>query len=154
MLRKYELTHELIIINNQVLYRIRALSDFFNVKAGDLGGFVEAINTISHVGTCWVSENARVFGNAWIYGDAQVFGNAQVFGASRVSETARIGDNAKVFGVAWVFDHAKISGDAIVCGNTNVFGDVNITSGIWNRALWIENRPYLVSVTLQKILLR
>ena len=39
-MKKYELTEETIKINdNQTLYRIKALKDFGDVKAGDLGSF-------------------------------------------------------------------------------------------------------------------
>ena len=40
--KKYELTNEIKnLADGVVLYRIRALRDFADVKAGDLGGFVQ-----------------------------------------------------------------------------------------------------------------
>lgn len=49
---KYEITNDSLTLhdtsgNSCVLYRIRALKDFGNVKAGDLGGFVEHKNNLS-----------------------------------------------------------------------------------------------------------
>lgn len=41
MERKYELTNETIFFNGLTLYRIRAIKDFSDVKAGDLGGWIE-----------------------------------------------------------------------------------------------------------------
>lgn len=39
---KYELTAESIrFYKNRTLYRIRALKDFADIKAGEVGGFVE-----------------------------------------------------------------------------------------------------------------
>lgn len=45
------------------LYRIQALRDFADVKAGDLGGFLEFEHLLSQQGTCWVySPNCLVLG--------------------------------------------------------------------------------------------
>lgn len=49
-MKKYELTDKTMEINNRTLFRIRALRDFGNVKAGDLGGFVETEDNLSHEG--------------------------------------------------------------------------------------------------------
>ena len=38
--KKYVLTDETITVNNKTLYRIKAIKDFNDVKAGDLGGFI------------------------------------------------------------------------------------------------------------------
>ncbi|WP_412058013.1 hypothetical protein [Bartonella sp. DGB2] len=60
MEKKYELTQETREVNERTLYRIRALRDFGNVKAGDKGGFVENERNLSHRGDCWVNDNACV----------------------------------------------------------------------------------------------
>lgn len=79
MERKYELTDEKIIVCGTTLYRIRALRDIGDcVKAGDLGGFVESENNLSHSGSSWVFDNAQVYDkaqvcdNAWVCGDAVI----------------------------------------------------------------------------------
>lgn len=72
--KKFKLTSEFIVdISGVKLFRIKALIEFGNVKAGDLGGYIEKEENLSHMG------------DAWIYGDAQISGNAQVFGDARVS---------------------------------------------------------------------
>ncbi len=58
----------------QTIYRIRALRDFGNVKADDLGGFIEHEGNLNHEGNCWVG------GNAWIYDDSYISDDAQVCG--------------------------------------------------------------------------
>lgn len=59
--KKYELTSETTtLLNGTVLHRIRALRDFGDVKAGDLGGFIEKESNLSHDGDAWVSGDARV----------------------------------------------------------------------------------------------
>ncbi|WP_412057344.1 hypothetical protein [Bartonella sp. DGB2] len=54
MEKKYELTQETREVDDRTLYRIKALRDFGDIKAGDLGGFVENEYRLSHDGTCWV----------------------------------------------------------------------------------------------------
>ena len=95
MNEKYELIKDPIIN----LYRIRALKDFSDIKAGTLGGYVENEDNLSHDG------------NAWIYGNARVYGDAKVCGDSKVY------DDAKVYGNACVCSDAKVCGDA--CLKTN-----------------------------------
>lgn len=86
-MKKFKLTSEFIVdISGVKLFRIKALIEFGNVKAGDLGGYIEKEENLSHMGNAWVSGdaqvsgNARVFGNAWVSGNARVSGDAWVFG--------------------------------------------------------------------------
>ena len=72
------------------LFRIRALISFDNVKAGDVGGYIEKEENLSESGNAWVYGNARVYGNAWVYGDARVSGDARVYGNAEVSGDARV----------------------------------------------------------------
>lgn len=58
------------------LYRIEALKDFGDVKAGDLGGYIEREDNLSHDGNAWVYDNAMVGDNARVYGNARVGGDA------------------------------------------------------------------------------
>ena len=105
-MKKFKLTSKFIVdISGVKLFRIKALIEFGNVKAGDLGGYIEKEENLSHMGNAWVSGNARVSGDAQVFGDARVSGNAQVFGNARISGNARV------------------SGDALVCGNARVCSD-------------------------------
>ena len=113
-MKKYELTSETKIVFGHILYRIKALSSFGCVSAGDLGGFLESEKNLSQNGNAWVSGDAEVFGDAWVYGDAEVSGNA------RVSGNAWVSGNAEVFGDARVSGNAEVSGDAEVFGNAEV----------------------------------
>ena len=97
--KKYELSNETIEIDGITLHRIKALKDFSDVKAGDLGGWVEKEDNLSQIGNAWIGGNAKV------YGSVKVFGNAKVC------------DNAKVYCDAEVHGNACIYGDAKVCGN-------------------------------------
>lgn len=65
-MKKYELTEETKEYNGVMLHRIKAIKSFGDVKAGDLGGWIEKEENLSHEE------------NAWVYGDAKVYGNARV----------------------------------------------------------------------------
>ncbi|WP_375623495.1 MULTISPECIES: hypothetical protein [unclassified Bartonella] len=69
---KYELTDETINVNGFTLYRIRALKNFGDVKKGDLGGWVESEENLSHEDDCWISGKGAVCGGLRIRGDEQV----------------------------------------------------------------------------------
>lgn len=59
--------------DGKVLHRIVAIEDFGDVKAGDIGGWVEKEENLC--GNAWVSGNAEVYGDAKVYGNAKVSGN-------------------------------------------------------------------------------
>ena len=86
-MKKYELTEETVIVSGKTLYRIRAVRDFGSVKAGDLGGYIEKEENLSHCGEAWVSDNAMVCGYAEVCGNAKVSGKACVCGDAEVSDT-------------------------------------------------------------------
>ena len=80
-MKKFELTSEFITnIFGTKLFRIKALIEFGNVKAGELGGFVEKEENLSQDGNAWVYDSARVYDNARVCGDARVYDNACVCG--------------------------------------------------------------------------
>ena len=75
-MKKFELTSEFKMFLGRKLYRIKALVSFGNVSDGELGGFVEKEENLSHDGDAWVCGNAKVYGNAEVYGNAKVYGDA------------------------------------------------------------------------------
>lgn len=107
-MKKFELTTEFITnAFGKKLFRIKALVEFGDVKAGELGGYVEKEENVSQDGNAWVSGDARVYGNAWVHGNAKVFDNAEVSGDARVYGNARVSGNAWVYGDA---DYALVQG--------------------------------------------
>ena len=76
--KKYEFTEETIEVSERTLHRIKAIRDFGYVKAGELGGFIEKEENLSHEGNCWVYNVAKVYGDAEVCGDAKVHGNAEI----------------------------------------------------------------------------
>ena len=86
-MKKFKLTSEFIVdISGVKLFRIKALIEFGNVKAGDLGGYIEKEENLSHMGNAWVSGNAQVSGNAWVSGDKD-YAYAHGFGSCNRTTT-------------------------------------------------------------------
>ena len=151
---KYELTdiRQSVSISGETLYKIKALRDFTNeatgveIKAGQLGGYVQSENNLSHSGTCWVDESARVFNNARVTDDAYIGGEAMankdtvikdsaiVTGAAWITQSAKISGNAYIRDMAFIKGEAEVSGTAEVTGHHTIGGNTILTSGIHNGA--------------------
>ena len=67
-MKKYEFTGKTKMHDDVVLHQIRALVDIPDqaVKAGDVGGWIEHEGNLSHTGSCWVGNNARVLRDATV----------------------------------------------------------------------------------------
>jgi len=93
-----------------MVYRIRAVRDFGDVRRNDLGGYIECEASLSHDGNAWVYDAAQVYGHgAVVRGNARVRGEAWVLGCVEddaivddqviVSQGARIGGRE-----IWLYD--------------------------------------------------
>ena len=125
-MKKYELTDDSITFMGRKLFRIRAIRSFNDVAAGDLGGYVEKEENLSHYNDAWIYGDARISDNARVSGDARICDNACIFGNARVSGDARISGNARISDKAHIYDHADISGDACIYGNAHISGNACI----------------------------
>ena len=81
-MKKFELTTNTKMFLGKKLFQIKALINFGDVEAGELGGYIEK------------EENLDYDGDAWVYGDACVSGDARVSGNACVSGNARVSGNA------------------------------------------------------------
>lgn len=72
------------------MFRVEALRNFGLVKKGDVGGLVENELNLSHNGTCWVYDNAKISGDAVICGNARVWDKARVYGAAEICGSAEV----------------------------------------------------------------
>ena len=81
-MKKFEFTGETktisLLFRTATLHRIRAVAEFGLVKIGDLGGWIEKEENLSHEGKAWVCGDAKVWGNAKVCGDADVFSASHV----------------------------------------------------------------------------
>ncbi|GAA5098072.1 hypothetical protein [Bartonella acomydis] len=134
MQKKFALTNETRVFNNQTLYRIKALKDFADVKAGDLGGFIEKESNLSHDGNCWVGDNAYVLKPGRVFQNARVFGNAGVggfvYGNAKIYDFAKIFTKAHVYDNARVYENARIANNVHVCENAHIHGIAVIRENI------------------------
>ena len=136
-MKKFELTNEFIANRfGTKLFRIRALVEFGDVEAGELGGYVEKESNLGHDDNAWVYGNARVYGDALVYDNARVYDNAWVYGDAQVSGDALVYGNARVYGNAWVYgngDYAYAHGFGSVNRTTTFFrlkdGGVGVRCG-------------------------
>jgi len=83
--KKYELTTNTKSLFGKTLFQIRALVSFGDVKAGDLGGWIEKEDNLSHEDDCWVYDNAEVSDNALVSGNAEVSGDALVYNVAQLA---------------------------------------------------------------------
>lgn len=78
-MKKYEFTGETKVVFGKTLHRIKALISFGSIKAGELGGWIEKEENLSHDGNTWVTGNAEVSGDALVTGNAWVTGIGTIF---------------------------------------------------------------------------
>lgn len=146
--KKYKLTEETIYLGETKLYRIEALKDFYDIRQGDKGGFVEHEDNLSQLGNCWIYDDAVVKDYARVRGNARilchaivadraivcdcaiVYGHAQVSGDAVIENCAAIFGHAKVYGNARVSEYSKVLGNAQVCGDSKVHGNAGIKGDV------------------------
>ena len=132
--KKFELVENLTLYHNGgLLYRIRALKNFGDVKKGDIGGWVESEKNLSQKGLCWiydvVDSNARVHGTAGVCDISHVTDYATVRGNSIVRDKSCVMEFGLVDDHAFVFDRATVSGRAQVVGFARICDDTRVTNG-------------------------
>ncbi len=125
-----------ICYEGHVLRRIIALTDFSDVKRGDVGGYVETETNLSQDGDCWIYDDAMVMDRAVVSQNAQVRGKAVVDKKAKVYENAVVKDSAhvthrtKIYGNAIVDQYANINCNCKVYGNARVTGHAQLTRSV------------------------
>lgn len=120
MMKKYQLTDNTLKIGERTLYQIQALVDIpqFHIKKGELGGYIEREENLSHEGAAWIRLHSKVYENAKVYGDACVAG-AEVFGNAEIFDNAETWAELSQFG----------EGGGMICGNAKIYGNAQINTG-------------------------
>ena len=135
-MNKYKLRTDLTKVwGDKTLRAIEALTDFGDVKKGDIGGYVESAYNLSQEGTSWIYGDAVVFGDARVLHDAKVYDNAVVSGNACIFGSARVFCEALVYGSARVYDEALVYGRAKVYGEAEVNGKAEVCGGAVIRRL-------------------
>lgn len=115
---KYKLTKNTKIVDGVTLHQIVCTRNIWgkacHISEGSSGGWVESEKNLSQNGTCWVDDNACVFGNAIISDDAIVADDAIV------KDSAVVKDNATIMGQSKILNNSVICGKASCCVNSIV----------------------------------
>ena len=142
---KYKILHDQKeeIYDNVFAYRIQALKDFDDVKAGDIGGYVQSEKNLSQEGNCWIYDNASVINNSIVLENAKIKNKAYIADNARVYGNAVVSDDPYIIGRANVFENAKISGstyiddDALIHGNSIIreYAEIGGKSNIYGNSI-------------------
>jgi hypothetical protein len=143
-LKKYEITNIKYQHFAETLYRIRALRDFSDVKAGQLGGYVQKYSNLAHEDSCWiydglVYQGAVIKGNAkvrggWVWnralvrqeavieGRCFVSGDVEIFGQAIIKDSAGCSGFARIFDKCIIRECGSAWGHAICHGRSEIYG--------------------------------
>ena len=120
MEKKYKLSNNTIKYKGITLHRIEALKNFGDVKAGDLGGFVESENNLSQDGNCWIYDDSKVCNRAKVLDNAALYDSASIYENAIICDCATILHRATVCGKAGVHNNARVSGYACIDGYATI----------------------------------
>ena len=109
-----------------ILYRIKSIRDFGNVKANTLGGFVQSYLNLTQEGDCWIYNNAKVYDNAIIGGNAKVLNLSQVYGNAVVMDNAIISGKARIHGNTEILDSVSVCDESEVYGDSHLYGNIEL----------------------------
>ena len=125
---KYKiLKNDSIYYDGVTLYRIQSRCDFDDVQFGDIGGYIEKEYNLSHSGTAWVYDNAKVFGRyTTVYDNAKIRGHAIVKNGAKIFENAVVKDKAQVFSAAKIHGNSRIYKRGRIYSNVNIFGKAKV----------------------------
>ena len=140
--RKFELTNITMEFKGRTLYRIRALKDFSDIEAGDLGGWVSSEDNLSQEGDCWIyneakcMDNARMCDNSTMHdyskmydysimrGNSEMYGHSEMFGYSEMYNYSIMHDNTIMYDYSEMHDHSRMYGDSILKDEEKLYGEL------------------------------
>ena len=126
-MKKYELIKESKdYFLRREMFRIRALKDFGNVKAGDIGGWVCSYNNLSQEGNCWIFDNAMMFDNAIMFGNSVMYDNAVMLNNSIMYDNSKMFNNSKMYDEARMYDNALMFNDSKMFGNSKMYNNAKM----------------------------
>ncbi len=169
--QKYEIT-DISHKKYPFLRRIRALRDVgVEVKAGDLGGFVESESNLSTTpgDNAWIYEDAIAAGDAYVDQNASLRGKAVAYDQAYISRNALLAGNSRAEDAAYIcggvlLDGARCSGSSMVLpspdthnvpvlsGECAVYGKVVGDVGVQGNAV-IQEGEIVQNNTLDRLLL-
>ena len=139
--RKYEMTNITMEFEERTLYRVRALKNFRNVKAGDLGGWVSGKHNLSQEGDCWIYDEAKCMDNARMYHNSAMYNNAvmcdfsEMHGCSEMHNYSAMLDNSRMYNCSAMYDNSRMYNDSKMYNNSRMFDN----SAMYNNAVMLDN---------------
>lgn len=151
MEKKYEILKDRsITIDGHTLYRIRLLKSLCNMTPGTLGGFIEDESNLSQEGTCWVYEEAAIYGHsmvtekAWVGGSSRVYGHSIIRGNCCIDDVAVI-RNSEIKGDA-VIREAAIICESSIGGGAKISGNARLEYVRVSNGAFIKGECYLKDI--------
>ena len=126
-MEKYELVKESkTTFMGRMIYRIRALKDFSDIKAGDIGGWVCSYNNLSQEGDCWIYDKAKCLDKARILDNAKMFDNAIMYDNAKMYSNARMYNEAKMFDNAEMYDNSRMYDSSVMYDSTRMLDNAEM----------------------------
>lgn len=124
--KKYKLTKETMCFDGVTLHRIKALKDFGDVAAEELGGWVEAERNLSQEGNCWIAMEAKAYGGAEIRDNAILTCGAIACENSTIGNDTLVTDESVIRGFTYLCGNVEISGESVIGGYAKLHGHVMV----------------------------
>ena len=121
--KKYELTDITMKFGGRTLYRIKALKDFSDVKAGDLGGWIQSEENLSQEGNCWIHDEAMCMDRARVCDNCIMRDFSTMFDNSRMHDNAVMVDDTMAFNYSTMWDNSIMFGNSKRFENSVMRGD-------------------------------
>ena len=120
MTKKYEMTSDTRkLIDGREVHRIKALRDFGKVKRGDVGGWIEKEENLSHEGNCWIFDHMTVCGNAQVSDDAKLNGYGMISNDAVIRDNAHV-NNLIIGGKSYIGGDVSLSSRCIICDDARI----------------------------------
>ena len=123
MNKKYELTDITMEYSGRILYRIRALKDFADVKAGDLGGWVSSEYNLSQYDNCWVYDNAMCMDRSRMYGDSAMYDYSKMYNYSTMYDSSIMLDYSVMYDCSTMYDNTEMHDNSKMYDDSAMYGD-------------------------------
>lgn len=132
-MKKYTLVKEdTKVVKGHTLYRIKSLKDFNDVKVGDLGGYVESEDNLSHNGNCWIYDDSTVYDSA-----------------TTIKDDATVKDNSSVHHYVILSDRCSVDESSEIANDVTISGNVQITNSNIQHDCKIDGIIDIVSSEIQ-----
>ena len=126
MNKKFDLTNQKYIIlptGSAVTCRqVLALKDFGDIRAGELGGWVEQGSNLSQEGNCWIGPSVVLTGDTRVTGNAALTGHVLATDSELSGDVSVHGDAVPDHAFGTVLERASLSGRAMVSGQLTMKG--------------------------------